>query len=137
MAFRYAPLQLELEPLAVPECRALLACVSRCGRGSALAVGAEGGVLAVDGSQPTRWSMPGRPDLTSVALDATGAAWLAGAGHLWTRERDGRVVEVWRDDTWRSPFVALHAEASHALALTVDGGVLEVGLAEVGPTAPA
>ena len=137
LAYRYAPLQLDLEALTVPDCRALLACASRCGRGVALAVGAEGGVLAVEGQQATPWSMPGRHDLTALALDATGTAWLAGAGRVWARERSGSVQPVWSDDTWRAPFVALHAEASHALALTVDGGVLELGLADVGSTAPA
>ena len=80
--------------------------------------------------------VPGRPDLTAVAVDGMDAAWFASAGRIWTRARDGTFECVWQDESWRSPFVTLHAETGHALALTVDGGVVEISLAEVGPPSP-
>lgn len=136
-ALRYDPLDSKVEPLALPRSRALLACSSRFGRGLGMAVGAEGAMLVVDGDQATPLTMPGARDLAAVALDSMGVAWLAGVGCIWTRDVDGQVACVWHDPSWTVPFVSLHAETGHALALTVDGGVLEVSLAEVGPTVPA
>ena len=127
---------LEHEPLAVPEARALLACASRVGRGLALAAGGEGGVLIVDGARVESSTVPSRPDLTAVAVDSVGVAWFASAGRIWTRTRGGSFGCVWQDESWRTPFVTLHAETGHALALSVDGGVLELSLGEVGPASP-
>jgi serine/threonine protein kinase len=136
-ALRYKPLLWELEAVAVPRSRALLACTSRYGRGLAMAVGAEGALVAVDGAVATPINLPGSPDLATVALDSMGTSWFAGLGHIWIRDVDAQVVSVWEDPTWKTPFVSLHAETGHALALTVDGGVLELSLGEVGPTVPA
>jgi hypothetical protein len=136
-AMRYKPLLWELEPVAVPRSRALLACTSRYGRGLAMAVGADGALLAVDGAVATQIGLAGGQDLSAVALDSMGASWFAGVGHIWTRDVEGEIVSVWEDPAWKTPFVSLHAETGHALALTVDGGVLELSLGEVGPTVPA
>ncbi|MBN1605907.1 MAG: serine/threonine protein kinase [Polyangiaceae bacterium] len=136
-AVRYKPLLWELQSVVLPRSRALLACSSRYGRGLAVAVGAEGAILAVDGSVTTPIGLPGSPDLAAVALDSMGTAWVAGLGKIWTRDVDGQIVPVWEEPTWKTPFVSLHAETGHALALSVDGGVLELSLGEVGPTVPA
>lgn len=133
LALRYAPLALDLEPLPAPDARALLASASRRGRGVALAVGADGAALVVDGTRVESFSLPGRPHLSALAMDGAGNAWFASAGRIWTRSREGTVACVWEDESWRSPFVTLHAETGHALALTVDGGVLEISLGEAGP----
>ncbi len=129
----FRPLDLELQPLAVPSTRALLCCASRKGSPTAIAVGSEGTVLHV-GEGPTRAEMvPGGPDLSAVTVDTTGRPWMASAGCLWTQHTDGRFDCVWRDPSWVSPFVSLHAETGQLLALTVDGAVLECRVAGAGP----
>ena len=133
----YSPLAFELEPLPVPEARALLACASRKSRQAAVAVGGDGAVLFVEQGRSVSVTVPGRPDLSAVTVDAAGQAWMASTGKLWTQYPGGPLECVWHDPNWRSPFVRIHAEMGHLLALAVDGGVLEYRAQMLSPAAQA
>ncbi len=133
----YSPLQQELSLLASPDARAMLACTARRGRHLALAVGGNGAVVGVEEGRVTQTTLAGQPDLTAIALDATGQAYLASLGRVWLRGDDGGFSCLWQDPTFNVPFVSIHAELGQVVALTVDGGVLEGRAQMMGPTMPA
>ena len=122
----YRPLSIELLPIATPTARALLACASRRNRGLSVAVGGDGSVLTLGPQGYGINVVPGQPDLSVVSLDVAGQLWTASIGRIFFGAQPlGPYSLVWQDRTWQVPFVSLHAEVGHLLALTVDGGVLE------------
>lgn len=122
----YRPLALELTPLPTPVCRALLACASRRNRRLAVAVGSGGAVLSLDGQSSGTNVAPGQPDLSIVSLDVAGQLWTGSIGRLYFGTTPLAPLRcVWTDPSWQVPFVCMHVEVGHVLALTVDGGVVE------------
>jgi hypothetical protein len=122
----YRPLGLEVTPIATPIARALLACASRRSRGIAVAVGGDGSILCLSAQGVGMSAVQGQPDLSVVSLDVAGQFWAGSVGKLHFSPHPLTVVDcVWQDPSWRVPFVSLHAEVGHLLALTVDGGVIE------------
>ncbi len=133
----YRPLAWELEPLEVPEGRALLACTSRPERRVALAVGTKGALLRVERDRVEMQNLEGEPDLAAVAIDVLGNEWAAGAGTVWGSRSRRPWKRMWDNDTWRAPFISLLAETGMVVAVTVDGGVLESRATVFDPTRPA
>ncbi len=120
------PLDMRVTSLPVPDTRALVACASRRGQELAVAVGSTGTIVSYDSNGPTSAVVPGCPDMSAVAIDVSSQIWLASIGRLHNMPSpSGPCVCQWHNPAWQSPFVSLHAEPSHLLALTVDGGVLE------------
>lgn len=126
----YRPLFQELVPIAAPQARALLGCASRRNRAIAVAVGGDGAVLTLSPEGNSTSTVAGQPDLSVVAVDVAAQIWTASIGKLYfAAQSRGPFSLVWQDRAWQVPFVSLHAEVGHLLALTVDGGVLEGQLA--------
>ncbi|MGE5784967.1 MAG: hypothetical protein ACM3ZE_10265, partial [Myxococcales bacterium] len=122
----YQPLEMTIVSVPVPVARALLASVSRCNQGVAVAVGVDGAVLCLDGLQVGASAVTGQFDLTVVAMDLATQVWMASCGRIFfAHEPLGAAECVWRDADWRVPFVSLHADMGHLIGLTVDGGVIE------------
>ncbi len=122
----YEPLELRITNVPVPIARALLGCVSRRNKNVAVAVGGDGSILCLEGQRVGATAVPDRPDLTVVALDLAAQLWAASVGHVYfAKDPLGPIECLWQDPSWSVPFVSLHAEMGHLLALTVDGGVLE------------
>ena len=119
------PLAWELERVATPPGRVLLACASRPERGVAVAVGVDGAVVSIEGDESRSTTLPGAPDLATVGLDPLGRAWAAGRGRVWSRRSGGEWSCVWEDPRWQPPFVGVMVEIGSVIALTVDGAVLE------------
>lgn len=132
----YRPLDWSLERIETPHVRALLACAGEETANTGLAVGAGGAVV---------WSYPngirhefvgGKPDLSAVAIDASGRGWVASAGNIWMHHRTAHVYSetepplgqwdpMWQDETWSAPIVALFTEPGIVIAMTADGGIIE------------
>jgi eukaryotic-like serine/threonine-protein kinase len=122
----YEPLNLQITNLPVPIARALLACTSRSNRNLAVTVGGSGSILSLECQQVGAATVPGEPDLTVVAVDLAGHLWTASIGKIFFASAPLEPCEcLWSDASWKIPFVSLHAEMSHLLGLTVDGGVIE------------
>jgi serine/threonine protein kinase len=119
------PLAWELERIATPPGRVLLACAGRPQRRIAVAVGVEGAVLTLEGDTLRATTLPGAPDLATVGLDPLGRAWAAGRGRVWSRRSGGEWSCVWEHAAWQPPFVGLMVEVGSVVAVTVDGAVLE------------
>ncbi|MCA9597593.1 MAG: serine/threonine protein kinase [Myxococcales bacterium] len=133
----YRPLQWTLEPLEVPEGRALLAATSRPERRIAIAVGTKGALLRVERDRVEVQNLEGDPDLASVAIDVLGNEWAAGAGSVWGCRSRRPWKRLWENSTWQAPFISLLAETGMVVAVTVDGGVLESRATVFDPTRPA
>jgi hypothetical protein len=60
-------------------------------------------------------------------MDVLDREWAAGAGQLFVRDpaADPNWRLIWADDSWKSPFVSVLADAGLVVAMTVDGGVIE------------
>jgi len=122
----YEPLELRMTNLPVPLTRALLGCVSRQHKNIAVAVGGNGSILSLEGQQVGASVVPDQSDLTVVDLDLAGELWAASTGRIYfAKEPLGHIKCLWHDPSWTAPFVSLHAEMGHLLAMSVDGGVLE------------
>lgn len=120
------PLDMRVNSLPVPDTRALVACTSRRGQLLAVAVGSAGSVMCFNGNGTSTTTIPGNPDLSAVAVDVASQIWVAGSGRLYNFESPSTACTTpWHNPTWEAPFISLHAELGHLLALTVDGGVLE------------
>ncbi len=125
MAAIYRPLAWELERVAAPNARALLACAGQPDEGSAIAVGTEGAVVRVGKGQARASTMPEQPDLAAAAVDRLGRSWVAAAGRIFVGTAESGWRCVWEDRSWRAPFVSLLAETGFVAAMSVDGGVVE------------
>jgi serine/threonine protein kinase len=122
----YRPLALEVIPLPAPHCRALLACSSRRNRKVSAAVGSDGTVLCLSPDGIGTNVAPAKPDLSVVTLDVAGQLWTGSIGRLYFAADPRAPLRcVWTYPSWQVPFISLHAEVDHVLALTVDGGVVE------------
>jgi eukaryotic-like serine/threonine-protein kinase len=119
------PLAWELERVATPPGRVLLACASRPERRVAVAVGVEGAILSLEGDDVRATTLPGAPDLATVGLDPLGRSWAAGRGRVWSRRSGGEWSCVWEHPGWEPPFVGIMVEVGSVIAMTVDGAVLE------------
>jgi serine/threonine protein kinase len=133
----FKPLDFDVQPIAVPEGRALLATASRPERRLALAVGGDGGILRVDREQVEAVNVEGKPDFAAVAIDVVGNEWAAGAGSIWSNRANRGWKRVWENSTWRPPFISLLAETGLLVAVTVDSGVLECRSQQLDVTRPA
>jgi serine/threonine protein kinase len=133
----YSPLQVEIEFVAVPSARALVAGASRAERSAALLVGSHGVGLRFDGKEQTMFHLPGSPDLSAAALDILNREWAASVGVLWSRERrDEPWQAIWRAPEWKAPFVSMMADVGIVTAMTVDGAIVE-GRAADGKARPS
>jgi len=128
----YRPLDWELEPLAVPPVRALIAASAHPDRPQAIAVGTQGTVLRVEAHHVERSVVPGEPDLTAAALDLVGRAWVGAVGRLWLRDSRRGWVVAWEDPTWHVPMVGIMAELGFVVVMSVDGAVAECHTAAAG-----
>lgn len=122
----YRPLSIELSPLPIPRVRALLACTSRQNRRLAAAVGSSGCIVNLTPDGITASTVPGSADLSAVALDVAGQLWAGSMGRVYYAAQPNQPLNcVWHEPSCKTPFVRLHAELGHLLALTVDGGIIE------------
>jgi eukaryotic-like serine/threonine-protein kinase len=122
----YRPLDWTLDPIEVPNSRALLACASRSERELALAVGASGVSLHIESGRIAYERIDSGADLSTAALDVLGRQWAGAAGQLWMNPGAGAKWScVWQDAAWRAPFVGLFADAGLVVAVAADGAVLE------------
>jgi hypothetical protein len=131
----YRPLAWELERIEVPPVRALLAGASHPGRRTAAIVGAQGAVVVASSDGIQAETIHGNPDLSSIALDVLGRAWVAGAGQIWAQDSQRGWVPAWHDAQWVAPFIGMYADVNYLVAVTVDGGVVECRSALVSPAA--
>lgn len=123
---RYAPLTLEVSYLKVPPTRAFVAASSSPERGVALAVGAEGTALRVEGGVARPIAVRGGADLTAAAVDVVDHEWAASPGTLWSRvSSQSEWAVAWSDPSWKVPFISLMAEMGIIAAMTADGGIVE------------
>jgi len=133
----YRPLEWQLDRIAVPEGRALLACASSPERQTAVAVGVDGACLELEASITNSRILPDRPDLSCIAIDTLGRHWAAGPGRVWSRRPSGEWKCVWQHAAWQAPFVSIMAEIGTVIAMTVDGAVLECRPTLLDKTYPA
>lgn len=133
----YRPLDWQLDPLPVPEGRALLACASSPDRQAAVAVGIGGACLEIEGGAANPRTLLDRTDLSCIASDALGRHWAAGPGSVWSRRASGQWQCVWQHAAWQPPFVSIMAEIGTVSAMTVDGAVLECRSTLLDKTYPA
>lgn len=127
------PLAWELERVELPMVRALIAGASNPLRRVAALVGAEGLVLTADADRTAPTRVHGNPDLSAVALDVLGRAWVGGAGQIWAQDSKRGWVVAWQEPRWAAPFVGMFAEVNYLAAVTVDGAVVECRSALVAP----
>lgn len=122
----YSPLEWELTPLATTQSRAMTACSSSAERSLAVSVGAGGHVVRLESGQAHLEQLPGAPDFSAVSVDVLGRVWAGAAGELWFSDSGSRSLRrVWRDSSWRAPFVSIFADFGMVFAATADGAVLE------------
>jgi eukaryotic-like serine/threonine-protein kinase len=123
----YSPLRWQLERIPVSDAPALVASSSQLGRRLAVAVGGRGLLLRVDGGNAELCLLPGAPDLSAVGVDVLGGVWAAGRDGIWYSAAPvSGFSRVWHDERWSSPFVALAADVGFTIAVSVDGGVVEL-----------
>ncbi|MCA9633821.1 MAG: serine/threonine protein kinase [Myxococcales bacterium] len=129
----FRPLLWELESIDTPPGRALVCSTGSLERNVGVAAGSTGLIMT---HRPERraevTTLPGAPDISSVALDVLGREWAASLGRLWVRDladsntSDQDPFDIgWEDPSLRSPFVSLYADAGMLMALTVDGAIVE------------
>jgi len=133
----YRPLDWQLDPLPVPEGRALLACASSPDRQAAVAVGIGGACLEIEGGAASARTLLDRTDLSCIAIDTLGRHWAAGPGSVWSRRTSGQWQCVWQHAGWQPPFVSIMAEIGTVSVMTVDGAVLECRSTLLDKTYPA
>jgi serine/threonine protein kinase len=123
----YSPMHWEVSVLPTPATRAFVGGAAQLERGLALMVGTDGVTVRFDGERAQSSIAEGRPDLTAGAMDVLDREWVTSVGRLWVRdpERDARWQSVWKEASWRAPFVSLMADAGMVVAMTADGGILE------------
>ncbi|HEY6729067.1 MAG TPA: serine/threonine-protein kinase [Polyangiaceae bacterium] len=123
----YTPMQWEVTYLLAPPTRAFVGGASTPERGFALVVGSNGVALRIEGDSAQSSVAHGAPDLSAAAMDVLDREWAAGAGQLFVRDpaADPNWRLIWTDDSWKSPFVSVLADAGLVVAMTVDGGVIE------------
>jgi serine/threonine protein kinase len=121
----HTPLDVEVRRIELPPARALLRADGHPDRPQALAVGTDGLVLLVEGSDVQVHVIDGRPDLTACAMDIAGRPWVAGAGRLWTLDSHRGWVQAWGNESWNVPVMSIMAEPGFVMATTVDGAVVE------------
>jgi photosystem II stability/assembly factor-like uncharacterized protein len=115
-----------LDRISVPESRALVACASLHERELAVAVGSHGTVLRVERGCIHTSRLEQCPNLAAAAVDVLDRTWVGAAGELWVSPAPGTEWKrIWRDETWRAPFISIHADVGLVVAMTADGGVLE------------
>jgi serine/threonine protein kinase len=123
----YQPMLCELTALDVPSVRAFIGGSGSLERELALVAGSDGIALRIEGAMTQYSIVHGNPDLTAAAIDVLDREWVASVGTLWTR--DPRQSEAfrpaWADQSWRTPFVSLMADAGLIVGLTADGGIVE------------
>jgi len=126
-AARYFALALQVEELAPPPVRALIAAGGDPERGVGVVAGAEGALLWFQEGRMTPEALPAEFDVSAVVVDAAGGAWVAGLGHIAYRDPAGERgwQELWSDEHARAPVVSLHADVGHLVAMTADGQILE------------
>ena len=139
----YRPLDWSLERIDTPLVRAFLACDGEDTANTAVGVGASGAVVWVYPSGIRHEFVEGKPDLSSVSIDASSRGWCASAGRIWMHHRTahatgmsappiGRWDIMWADDSWTAPIVALFTEPGLVVGMTADGGIIEGRTAAAG-----
>jgi serine/threonine protein kinase len=124
----YAPLEWDLEPLAVPVRRELRACGASMALQLGAAGGAQGTLVWVEAGRAAVEHREERFEVTAVAIDPGGGGWAAGAGRVVMREVAGeraRWVTVWQDSPSSPPVVSLFADVGYVVGMTADGSVVE------------
>ncbi len=125
-AVRYRPTLWEIHKERLPKVRAYLDASGVVETGVGVVVGASGSTARVVDDEPWVSIVPGSPDLSAVALDAGGRAFAASPGQLWLQMAapGAEWRSVWRE-SWRVPFVSVHADLGVVRAMTVDGAIVE------------
>jgi hypothetical protein len=122
----YAPLAWELVPIPTNGLGALVASASLLERRTGIAVGGRGLVVRVESGRARSFALEGEPDLSAAGIDVLDGAWVAGSGRVWYSPAQALgFTPVWHDERWVSPFIALWVDVGFAIAVTVDGGVVE------------
>jgi serine/threonine protein kinase len=124
----YSPLEWEVEELAVPRARALLACAAEPSLGIGLVAGADGAIVWHQEGKQANESLANAFDLSAAAVDAAGAGWVAGMGQILSRQSEGPQVRwepSWHDPSPSAPIVSLFADPGLVMAMTADGAILE------------
>jgi serine/threonine protein kinase len=129
-AVLYEPLMWEVKRLKTPAVRVYLASATRPELGLGIIGGTGGQIVHFKGDTTTPVELGGDRDVSAVALDAEGRAWAATIGRLWTADPDAPTVWrcVYKDDAPSAPVISLYADIGGVVAMTADGGVVEVRL---------
>ncbi len=124
----YSPLDWEIERLAAHDVRAFLACAGRMDLGVGLAAGTSGAIARWTDEGLRQGLLDRSVDISAAAVDATGRAWAAGAGHIWAQDPrggDAGFQLVWREPSFPAPVISLFTDLGGVLAMTADGGIVE------------
>src|SRR5262249_3237740 len=110
-AVLYTPLMWEVTRLRTPATRAYLGSAARPDLGLGVLAGAGGRAVRFQGGSMSNMTLEGEPDLSAVALDPEGRAWVASMGRIWMAEPDHPETwqGVWNDQGASAPFVSLFA----------------------------
>jgi eukaryotic-like serine/threonine-protein kinase len=123
----YTPLMFEVERLGDGNAEAYTSCDANPDLGLGVVVGTGGSALIVTGRGVTSSKVPGEPDLSAVAVDASGQIWVTSRGSIWLHQPEE--VEAWRcvwhEQAWSAPFVSIFADVGRVIALAIDGAVVE------------
>jgi hypothetical protein len=123
----YSALDFEVTFVPAPPSDAFTACAGHVDRALGVAAGRGGATIRFDGSSARASRVEGGHDLASAAMDVQGRAWVGGAGRLWSEDADPGATwrPAWQNTSWRTPFVAIHADVGVVTAVTVDGAIVE------------
>lgn len=124
----YSPLDWDVQCHHVAQVRKLSLCAGAPGVQVGLAAGSDGVVAWLERGEFSMAVLPGRPEVTAVAVDATGTGWAAAGGKIFSRTMGPRGPEwepLWEDSPWAAPIVSLFASDNYVVGMTADGGILE------------
>lgn len=121
----YEPLMWDVRRIETPRARAYLAAATRADLGTGIIAGTDGRVVRFRGDQPSPDFIDGSPDLSAVAVDVRGTAFVAATGRIWQRIRSGTWRPIWTDQAWQVPIVSLFADVGVLVGVTADGGIVQ------------
>jgi serine/threonine protein kinase len=123
----YSPLLWEVKRRKTREVRAFLSTAAQTDLGVGVVVGTGGAAVRLNGDALEESVVPGQPDLSAVALDASGRTWAGSRGALYLQQPDSitRWVAAWSDPSWQAPFISIFADSGSVIAMTADGAILE------------
>ncbi|MEZ4226460.1 MAG: serine/threonine-protein kinase [Polyangiaceae bacterium] len=123
----YTPLMIEVERLSSDDAEVYTCCAAQPDLALGAVVGTGGNVLLVESGTPKTMALGDASDLHAVAIDPTGRVVAGGVGELWLYDaiQSDPWSCVWRDPSWKAPFLSVFADVGRIVATTVDGGIVE------------